>query len=341
MKKIVKKVAVFVLTGICALSCCSFAGCSGDDNSGFNIIPAEKTYEPDYKPMSGAILDADMVIDGKFEEDFYSDLQWIEFHKIDGTQTATVNMTVRIGENGILIAATVTENTLITYNEARVSASNSGLEFYVALGGSTTWADGLYEIDIDAGEKFNIRKFLPDYYESAITWETAPVYAVIRDGDLMSGECTGYAVELFLPYGLLGGETYRYEEVYVNPTHLAVPDWNINTSVRNWYNFGARQSSLYSWDTPFQGYTFDWRGAVINHLVIEEAEGGSVTEEWGYDWTVTGDTVNLNIVEDEGYALTSLLVNGEECIDDVVADTYSFTSQGNTTVVPLFTAEKG
>ena len=340
MKRIIKKAAVFTLAGICAVSCCFFAGCSEDIGSAYNIVPTEKTYEPDNKPMSGATLDSDMVVDGKFEEDFYEDLQWIEFHKIDGTQTATVNMTVRVGENGILIAADVSENTLITYSEGRVPASNSGLEFYVALGGSTTWVDGLFEIDITAGEQFNIRQALPDFIESAITWETAPYYAVIRDGDLMSGECTGYSVELFLPYGLLDGETYRYEEVYVNPTHIAVPDWSISTGTRNWYNFGARQNSLYAWGTPFQGYTFDWRGAVINSLVIEEAEGGSVTEEWGYDWTITGDVVNLNIAANEGYTLTSLLVNGEECIDDVIAGTYSFTAQGDTTVVPVFTAEE-
>ena len=340
MKRIIKKAAVFTLAGICAVSCCFFAGCSEDIGSAYNIVPTEKTYEPDNKPMSGATLDSDMVVDGKFEEDFYEDLQWIEFHKIDGTQTATVNMTVRVGENGILIAADVSENTLITYSEGRVPASNSGLELYVALGGSTTWVDGLFEIDITAGEQFNIRQASPDFIESAITWETAPYYAVIRDGDLMSGECTGYSVELFLPYGLLDGETYRYEEVYVNPTHIAVPDWSISTGTRNWYNFGARQNSLYAWGTPFQGYTFDWRGAVINSLVIEEAEGGRVSEEWGYDWTITGDVVNLNIAANEGYMLTSLLVNGEECIDDVVTGTYSFTAQGDTTVVPVFTAEE-
>ena len=340
MKRIIKKAAVFTLAGICAVSCCFFAGCSEDGGSAYNIVPTEKTYEPDNKPMSGATLDSDMVVDGKFEEDFYEDLQWIEFHKLDGTQTATVNMTVRIGENGILIAADVSENTLITYSEGRVPASNSGLELYVALGGSTTWVDGLFEIDITAGEQFNIRQASPDFIESAITWETAPYYAVIRDGDLMSGECTGYSVELFLPYGLLDGETYRYEEVYVNPTHIAVPDWSISTGTRNWYNFGARQNSLYAWGTPFQGYTFDWRGAVINSLVIEEAEGGRVSEEWGYDWTITGDVVNLNIAANEGYMLTSLLVNGEECIDDVVTGTYSFTAQGDTTVVPVFTAEE-
>ena len=71
MKRIIKKAAVFTLAGICAVSCCFFAGCSEDVGSAYNIVQKEKTYEPDNKPMSGATLDSDMVVDGKFEEDFY------------------------------------------------------------------------------------------------------------------------------------------------------------------------------------------------------------------------------------------------------------------------------
>ena len=340
MKKIFRHFVACAMATLCGLSCISLAACDNGSETVYNVIGTDETYVPEEVPMSGAEIDADIAVDGNFDESFYDNLQWLTLNKVDGTQTATVVMTVRIAQTGLLIAADVVENTLITYNATRPTAYESGIEFYLAFGDGVTWRDGLYEIDITAGERFNIRQYTASgYVDYPVAYDTSPSYAVIRDGSLMDGECTGYRFELFLPYALFDREG-RCNEVYVNPTHIAMPDWEL-TEVRNWYQFGARQSSLYGWDKLNQGFTFDRNGAVINSLAIESAEGGMVTEEFGYDYCITGDTVNLNIKADEGYKLVSLMVNGRECVSDVVADTYSFTAQGDTTVVPVFEVEEG
>ena len=106
--------------------------------------------------------------------------------------------------------------------------------------------------------------------------------------------------------------------------------------LRTWYNFGGEQSSLNGWGKPNSGYVFDRNGFISNDLTIEEAEGGTVTEEWGYDWTITGDIVNLNIAPDDGWRLAHLYVNGEDVAEDVVGSVYSFASQGDVTVRPEF-----
>ena len=337
MRKLFRHFAACAMAVLCGATCISLSACSDASETVHNVIGTDETYTPEEFPMSGAEIDSDITIDGNFDENFYDNLQWLTLYKVDGTQTATVIMTVHIAQKGLLIAVDVTENTLITYNATRPTSYESGIEFYLGFGDGTTWSDGLYEIDMTAGERFNIRQYtVAGYVDHPVAYDTSPCYAVIRDGSLMDGECTGYRFELFLPYALFDREE-RCNEVYVNPTHIAMPDWDL-TSVRNWYQFGARQSSLYGWDQLNQGFTFNRNGAVITALTIEGADGGTVTEEFGYDYCITSDTVNLNIVADEGYALTSLLVNGEECVVDVVSNVYSFTAEGDTTVVPVFEA---
>ena len=341
MKKLFKKSAACLLAAMCGASCFALAACE-EGETVYNVIATDETYTLPVKPMSGAVIDDDMTIDGNFDESFYDDLQWITFNKVDGAQTATLVMTVRIGQEGLLIAADVTENTLITYNELRATASDSCIEFYIGFGDGTTWHDGLFEVDMTAGGRFNIRRYNSGYSDNLIySFDVAPIYEVLRNGSLKDGECTAYKFELFLPYGIFGREG-RCDTVYVNPTHIAMPTWDYSASAgsyRNWYQFGSLQSSLYGWDKLNQGYTFDRNGAVLNDLVIEEAEGGTVTEEWGYDYCITDDVVNLNVTPDEGYELSSLLVNGEECVQDVIAGIYSFTAKGDTTVVPTFVSQ--
>ena len=338
-KKFIQKFVGITLATCCLASTVSLvAACStlNTSNTGYNVIPAKKAYVSDYnRPMSGAEMDDDIIIDGKFDESFYSKLNWIELNKIDDKQTAEVKLAVRIARKGLLIAADVTENTPITYNPHRPTASDSGLEFYIGFSDGMTIRDGLFEVDMTAGERFGIRRFsTSNYVEMTVAYDTSPYYKVIRNGSIKDGECTGYKFELFLPYSLFG-RAGRSDEVYVNPTHIAVLNSEVD-SVRNWYNFGKEQSSLYDWGKLFQGFTFDKNGAVYNSLTIAESEGGSVKEEWGYDYCITGDQVNLNVTPNAGYKLSSLKVNGRERVTDVKDGVYSFRASGDTEVVPTF-----
>ena len=141
-----------------------------------------------------------------------------------------------------------------------------------------------------------------------------------------------------MPYALFGRSECT-STVYFNPTMISATLDEYGSAVadlRTWYNFGGEQSSLNGWSKPNSGYVFDRNGFISNDLTIEEAEGGTVTEEWGYDWTITGDIVNLNIAPDEGWRLAHLYVNGEDVAEDVVGSVYTFTSQGDVTVRPEF-----
>lgn len=344
MKKFLRGI-LCLLVLVCQAFSMAFAGCSEQETkTKYNVIQSWKSYVPDFYPMSRAEMDEDIAIDGSFDEPFYGALQWLRLKKSDEgrNQTAEVNMTVRIAQKGLLIAAEVSENTPVTYNLARSTTFESGVEFYIGFGDGESWEDGLFEVDMTAGGRFAIRRYNGSAYSAiAIGDNNAPFYKVIRNGSILDGECFGYRFELFIPYVLFDRES-RCAEVYVNTTHIAQPDWTSSaetaSSTRNWYNFSEHQSSLWGWTKLNQGFTFDKNGAVIYALEIADAPGGCVTEEFGYDYCIAGDTVHLNVLPDEGFELSSFLVNDTECKGYVKDGVYSFTAVGKTTVMPVFTA---
>jgi len=108
---------------------------------------------------------------------------------------------------------------------------------------------------------------------------------------------------------------------------------------RTWYNFGERQSPEISpWGAYNQGYVFDKDGFISNKITIQTA-GGQVTEEWGYDWCLTGDTVNFNIKPDAGKELVSITVNGRDVTGEVKRGVLSVRCSGDIEISATF-AEK-
>lgn len=279
-------------------------------------------------PYSLAALDSQVTIDGKFDERFWSEesgRKWLHAKKIFGTNTADVGITSYFGDNGIYFAFSVSESTQISFNSSRSPNYNSGLELYFAFGDAESWKDGLYEIDVDAGGQFSIRKYQEGgYRDYPYKREGAPHVGVAREGDILEGTCTAYNIELFLPYEMFG-RTTKPASIYLNPTHIAPSDATSQT--RDWYCFGKEQSSFYGWEKPNQAYTFGIGGFVSDPLTLE-AVGGEVTEEWGYDFVVEGDRVNLQLTPDDGKELKVFKVNDVDRLSDVSDSAYSFIHDG-------------
>ena len=72
---------------------------------------------------------------------------------------------------------------------------------------------------------------------------------------------------------------------------------------------------------------FDVGGFVSDPLVLE-AVGGTVSEEWGYDFVVAGDEVNLHLTPDNGKELKVFTVNGTDRLSDVNNFVYTFMHDG-------------
>ena len=61
-----------------------------------------------------------------------------------------------------------------------------------------------------------------------------------------------------------------------------------------------------------------------------------MTERFGRDWCVTGDTVNFDIQAETGKTLTSLLVNGTESIASVANGAISVACEGDIDIIATF-----
>ena len=349
MKKTIKYVTC--IAGAAVMASLGLAGCSEGKNfvngPKYEYRLTDKTEEYVVNTTGSSVtVDQGIVIDGVFDEAFYTNRKWLKANKIlqqsGQTETGTLEMTTYFSETGIVVAAHITDSRAAVYSSSVATGNQTCFSGYFAFGDTTTSGDDVYEVENTAANMFKISEFVSGGLQVMYTSEdVTPVHAVRRVGDITKGECYEYYVEYFMPYALFG-RTSRPVTVYFNPTMISATLDEYGSAIsdlRTWYNFGDHQSSLYGWSKPNSGYVFDRNGFVSNTLTIKEAEGGTVTEEWGYDWTITGDMVNLNVTPDEGYRLTHLYVNGEECVDDVVAGTYSFMAQGNVTVVPEFAPE--
>ncbi len=342
MKKRMKVLAA-MSAAVVALSAVA-AGCSqGNFVNGpeYSYRVTGKTEEYVINTTGSTVqVDSGITVDGVFDEALYEGRNWLQLNKIvPGGETGSLEMTTYFSDTGILVAAHIVDSRPAVYSSSVETGNQTCFSGYFAFEDATTVGNDVYEIECTAGNRFKISEFVNGSLRVlSIPEDQMPVHAVRRIGDITKGECYEYYVEYFMPYSLYG-KSARPVKVYFNPTMISatLDDYgNAIADLRTWYNFGGEQSSLNGWGKPNSGYVFDRNGFICNDLIIEEAEGGTVTEEWGYDWTIDGDVVNLNIQPDEGYVLEHLYFNGEDVVSSVMGNVYSFTAYGDATVVPIF-----
>lgn len=327
-----KRKSGFAVALLAIMLMLSLSGCE----AGETLVKTNKTYEFVNPIYSLATVDSGINIDGKFDETFWKpeNRSWLNAKKISGERTADVGVATFFGDNGVYLALTVRENTPISFLPSRTSAYNSGLELYFAFGDARTWQDGLYEIDVNVGEQFLIRKYTASGYKTmGYTRESAPVISVTRYGDVKAGTCNGYDIEVMLPYSMFGRQG-KPASVFINPTLISPLD--SVSSNREWYNFGEQQISFFNWSSVRQAYTFNVRGFVSETLTISATGGGTVSEEFGCDYAVIGDTVNFFVLPDEGKKLISFSVNGEDRTAEVNDSHFSTGCDGAVSVKAVF-----
>lgn len=334
MKSKKRSLLFAILCGMLTLSI--LAACSGGGTVSYNVIRTQQTYTPYERPMTGAEIDEEIVLDGVFDESFYEGRSWFRGNKQVGTRTATMDVTAYLAHNGLLIAVDVDENWLVSYNPLRVTSNNSCAELYVAMGDATIADGSLWELDVTAHGEYRYRVWKNyvntfDFYE--YTYETSPSYAIqLKGGTISSGKCTGYAIEMFIPWTFFG-RSIRPDSVYINPT-LITPIFDTGSD-RDWYCFGVEQSpSICRWGMP-AAYVFDKNGFVCNEIEIQ-TEGGTVKEQFGREWCVDNDTVKFYVTPESGKKLSSLTVNGSDYTSAAAGGEFDVKCRGDIVISAVF-----
>lgn len=338
-----KKLTAAALGAVTAVSAIGlFAGCGLQANGPqyeYTAIGSDKTYSFE---TNNPVIDGSIKIDGKFDESFYASRKWFKGHKVLNNEDGTLDVTTYFSKSGIVVAAKLRDSRAVVYSEHVYPGNSSCFNCYFSIESKDTPNYNVYEIECSAGNVFRVG-VMSDFGVKILDTADSGLYsAVVRHGDVSKGECYGFDAEYFIPWSLFGTQT-RPDLVYLNSTMISATFDDFGEHLlqnRTWYNFGYNQSpEISAWAAYNQGYSFDKDGFVSNKITIQTSGGGSVSEEWGYDWCLSGDTVNFNVKPEAGKELTSIIVNGTERAGEVKRGILTVRCSGDIEISATF-AEK-
>ncbi len=269
-----------------------------------------------------AETDTGMKIDGVFDETVYSQNTWTYLHNANGGNTVDLAITSYFGEKGIYFAYEVRESTPIYVNMERSSWMNSCIEMYLVLSNVEKMpSENIFEIDLlPTGYLLFKRPNAAGGWSDVSTTYDKMAYLGAKPygGEVNTDECTGYDLELFIPYDYLdalGVDSQLVKDGYVNvnPCHITSynEDGTDGSVDRFWYSFG-KQLGGDGWNDVNRYFKFNKNGA-MGTVPVEMVQGENCTIS-GKSNAIPGLNTTVTVTPNEGYALTSILCNGEELL---------------------------
>lgn len=313
---------------LCALLACLLIGttaaaCGNDDHPEYSF--------PEYgytNPGETAVdTDEEVTLDGNLDESFWSEKRWFDSY-LESRPDVTLRVTSHFGEKGVYFAFDVNDPEVYAVPE-RFTWYNSAVELYVSTAdGADNLANGdAYEADVDASGRTSIRKWSRQGVGAYgfNNWPTE-IYGetVTKNGAVNTAECTGYTVEMFIPWEGLGGE--KQEFLYVNPTLIRTSSANPVDQDRIWYNFGMEERGA-AWGSAGTWWVFDENGLDALDVTTSVSGAGSLNAR---SYVVAGDDYTFMIEPEAGNYLKSLVINGVDVTDNIrhnyAAGTASYTA---------------
>ena len=284
-----------------------------------------------------ATPDDGFSIDGVFDEEAYKDCKWLYLHNDNGDASVDLAMTTYYGEKGVYFAFDDTESTSVWVNPNRETTMNSAIEMYLAPAGvkRITGEEDVFEIDLLPNGIVNFKKRAGnDSWVNVRSSNDIMAYlgTTLKGGELDTGDCHGYTMEFFIPWDYLDYlgldvKAIKESHLMVNPVHITSYNYKgaDSNADRYWYPF-TRQIGGDGWDAVSRYFRFNKAG-VLDTVPVNLVEGEH--------YTISGSTTvypHLNayvtIKPEEGYAIQSVLSNGEEKIRKV-----SYNEDGSALVV--------
>ena len=318
-KLIIILASIFVVCGIAlgALVLARNANKVASTESYGYVNPDETKAEPD----------EGFTIDGVLDEAQYQKNNWLYLHNNEGGADVDIAMTSYYGEKGMYFVYDVTERTPIYVNLDRASYLNSCIEMYFAPSSVTALnKNSVFEVDLMPTGDMTFKKSngKGGYVNVATTDDTMAVLgATTKGGEVNTEECTGYNLELFIPWTYLDKlgmdvDAMKESYTYVNPAHITSFNYaGTDTGVdRYWYFFAQQHGATFS--NVYQYFRFDQDGA-LGTMPTKKTEGEHVSIT-GDAAVIPGMKTTYKITPEKGYAINSVLVNGEEYISKVSYD---------------------
>ena len=312
MKKILK-VAGFML--MLAVAFTSVIACGGKQN---DPAPPYDYTKPTVKPDT----DADVTLDGKFDDNIWAGNRWLTIDKNVAGETGKVRMTTAFGEKGVYFAYDVDDSVSIKNAVTRSSYMNSCIEMYLTVNVDKVETVFQYEIDLMPMGGYSVKKnassFSGDSWTEYEVKDHHPTLATTtKNGNINDETCNGYTIECFMPYEylLLDGAP---QSVSINPV-LISSYGNEATAGRNWCPIASYDLLAYDYVNASMHYRFDGNG-LIGYDYTATANGGAVVETNGKENIIDNRSAKFEIKADAGKRVKSLTVNGEDKLGTIAIE---------------------
>ena len=312
MKKILK-VAGFML--MLAVAFTSVIACGGKQN---DPAPPYDYTKPTVKPDT----DADVTLDGKFDDNIWAGNRWLTIDKNVAGETGKVRMTTAFGEKGMYFAYDVDDSVSIKNAVTRDSYMNSCIEMYLTVNIDKVETVFQYEIDLMPTGRYSVKKnassFSGDSWTEYEVKDYHPTLATTtKNGNINDETCNGYTIECFMPYEylLLDGAP---QSVSINPV-LISSYGNEATAGRNWCPIASYDLLAYDYVNASMHYRFDGNG-LIGYDYTATANGGAVVETNGKENIIDNRSAKFEIKADAGKRVKSLTVNGEDKLGTIAIE---------------------
>ena len=244
-------------------------------------------------------------------------------------------MTSHFGQKGMYFVFDVTESVPIYVNLERASYMNSCIEIYLSAPHVTSMRENdVFEIDLlPTGDMLFKRSNGRDGYSNVATTDDimACLGTTTKGGAVNTADCYGYCMELFIPWDYLRWlkmdvEAIQNGYVYVNPAHITSYNHNgTDTGIdRYWYHY-VQQNGV-SFSNVSRHFRFNGQGVMGSvPVILQQGEHYTLS---GASAVIPGMNAIVTVKPDEGYALTSIMLNDQEQIRNV-----SFNEDGSVTVM--------
>lgn len=307
------KIATFFGAGVLALC---MTGCT-------NIV---KDPNP-YPVPTGRVadIDADMTIDGNFDEARWEEARWLNgVDKINSKQSANITFTTSYGTKGVYFGMKVEEyGTNIWVNPDRASYMNSCIEMYMGPS-EDTGTSRLFEFDFMANGTYTSKLRYSDWVEVKSPANISPIVASKTiGGEVNTPECTGYIVEGFFPFAYLDFVGYDVSDpdnmvLGIAPVHIFSFNYNgTNTEAdRLWSQWPQEYLPNFSMWNPSSFFRFGKNGLISHKITVNQTGSGTgtVQEKSGLDYVLSGVDTTFIVQTVNNAEVKKLLINGVDYI---------------------------
>lgn len=245
--KSLNKIKILLISLFLFVAAISFIGCKEPDPIYFTPEVTLDDYTPyeEKPPVFGEI-----TLDGVMDEAVWADQEVGEITLKVGGVDYYVSLTSYYTEHGIVIGANV-EGSPVYYNPSRYTNHNSGLEFYVAPGGTEHINKKAWQISTDVGNNVDPYLFFNTAY---ITFGADVQLGTTVSGQLNTVNSDGYTMEMMVAWECVNSISRPIP--YVN-LDAAIIDVNSYVGDRNaWVSIGREVIPGWSFSSPKTWFTF-------------------------------------------------------------------------------------